>query len=92
MVETLPKSLTLQEFLKLPETQPASEYIDGEIIQKPMPQGQHSVIQGELTSAANATLKPQKVARAFPELRCIFGGRAIVPDVTSEFLHVVPAT
>ncbi|MEG4032611.1 Uma2 family endonuclease [Microcoleus sp. S36b_A4] len=82
MVQTLPKSLTLQEFLKLPETKPASEYIDGAIIQKPMPQGEHSVIQGELTSAANATLKPQKVARAFPELRCIFGGRAIVPDVS----------
>jgi Uma2 family endonuclease len=82
MVSTLPKSLTLQEFLKLPETKPASEYIDGEIIQKPMPQGEHSVIQGELTSAANTALKPQKVARAFPELRCIFGGRAIVPDVT----------
>ncbi|MEG4420421.1 Uma2 family endonuclease [Microcoleus sp. LAD1_D5] len=82
MVQILPKSLTLQEFLKLPETKPASEYIDGAIIQKPMPQGEHSVIQGELTSAANATLKPQKVARAFPELRCIFGGRAIVPDVT----------
>jgi len=49
MVQTLPKSLTLQEFLKLPETKPASEYIDGAIIQKPMPQGEHSVIQGELT-------------------------------------------
>jgi Uma2 family endonuclease len=82
MVQTLPKSLTLEEFLKLSETKPASEYIDGKIIQKPMPQGEHSVIQGELTSAANATLKPQKVARAFPELRCVFGDRAIVPDVT----------
>ena len=82
MVQTLPKSLTLEEFLNLSETKPASEYIDGQIIQKPMPQGEHSVIQGELTSAANAALKPQKVARAFPELRCIFGGRAIVPDVT----------
>ncbi|MGB8688258.1 MAG: Uma2 family endonuclease [Microcoleus sp.] len=82
MVQTQPKSLTLEEFLKLPETKPAREYIDGEIIQKPMPQGEHSVIQGELTSAANAVLKPQKMARAFPELRCIFGGRAIVPEVT----------
>lgn len=82
MVQTQPKSLTLEEFLKLPETKPAREYIDGEIIQKPMPQGEHSVIQGELTSAANAVLKPQKMARSFPELRCIFGGRAIVPDVT----------
>ncbi len=26
------KPITLEEFLKLPETKPASEYIDGEII------------------------------------------------------------
>lgn len=81
MVQTISKSLTLSEFLKLPETEPASEYIDGLIIQKPMPQGEHSIIQGELIIAINAVVKPQKVARAFPELRCIFGGRAIVPDV-----------
>jgi Uma2 family endonuclease len=31
---------------------------------------------------SHAVLKPQKVARAFPELRCVFGDRAIVPDVT----------
>jgi hypothetical protein len=28
-----PASLTLEEFLKLPETKPACEYIDGEVIQ-----------------------------------------------------------
>ncbi len=81
MVQTISKPLTLSEFLELAETEPASEYIDGQIIQKPMPQGEHSVIQGELIIAINAVVKPQKVARAFPELRCIFGGRAIVPDV-----------
>lgn len=31
------KFLRLEEFLKLAETKPAGEYIDGEIIQKPMP-------------------------------------------------------
>ncbi|MBC7971575.1 MAG: Uma2 family endonuclease, partial [Verrucomicrobia bacterium] len=31
------KPTTLEEFLKLPETKPASEYINGSIIQKPMP-------------------------------------------------------
>lgn len=30
-----PKILTLEEFLTLPETQPASEYIEGQIVQKP---------------------------------------------------------
>ena len=82
MVQTSSKFLTLEEFLKLPETKPASLYIDGQIIQKPMPQGEHSTIQGELIITINAVVKPQKVARAFPELRCTFGGRSIVPDVT----------
>ncbi|MBD2125970.1 Uma2 family endonuclease [Microcoleus sp. ZQ-A2] len=81
MVQTPTKPLSLEEFLKLPETEPASEYIDGQIIQKPMPQGEHSVIQGELVTTVNAVVKPQKIARAFPELRCTFEGRSIVPDV-----------
>jgi Uma2 family endonuclease len=33
MVRTPSKLLTLEEFLTLPETKPASEYIDGQIIQ-----------------------------------------------------------
>jgi len=75
------KKLTLEEFLKLPETKPASEYIDGRIIQKPLPQGKHSTIQGELVSAINALVKSRRIALALPELRCTFGGRSIVPDV-----------
>ena len=82
MVQTPAKALTLEEFLKLPETKPASEYIDGRIIQKPMPQGEHSVIQTELAPAINAVLKPQRIAWAFSELRCTFGGRSIVPDIS----------
>ncbi len=81
MVRTPAKSITLEEFLALPETKPASEYIDGQIIQKPMPHGKHSVIQGELILAINNVLKSPKTARAFPELRCTFGGRSTVPDV-----------
>ncbi|HAA28726.1 MAG TPA: hypothetical protein DCE56_14865 [Cyanobacteria bacterium UBA8553] len=81
MIQTPTKSLTLEEFLELSETQPATEYIDGQIIQKPMPQGEHSTIQGELIIAINAVVKPKKVARAFPELGCTFGSKSIVPDV-----------
>ncbi len=81
MVQTPTQPLSLEEFLKLPETEPANEYIDGQIIQKPMPQGEHSVIQGELIIVINAVVKPKKVARAFPELRCTFGGKSIVADV-----------
>lgn len=81
MVRAISKPLTLEEFLQLPETKPASEYIEGQIIQKPMPQGKHSSIQGELVPAINAVIKRQRVGRAFPELRCTFGDRSIVPDI-----------
>ena len=81
MVQATTK-ITLNEFLKLPETKPSSEYINGQVIQKPMPQGKHSKLQSELITAINGVTKPQKIALAFPELRCTFGGRSIVPDVT----------
>jgi len=74
--------LTLEEFLKLPETKPASEYIDGVVFQKPMPQGKHSTLQIELASAINNQGgKAQKIAYAFTELRCTFANRSIVPDI-----------
>ncbi len=90
MVEALSKTLTLAEFLQLPETKPASEYIDGQIIQKPMPQGKHSAIQGEFVPAINTVLKPKRIARAFPELRCTFGDRSIVPDIVVFIWSRIP--
>ncbi|MDV2996358.1 MAG: hypothetical protein N4J56_006012 [Chroococcidiopsis sp. SAG 2025] len=90
MVQISPKSLTLEEFLKLPERKPASEYINGEIIQKPMPQGEHSAIQTELPAIVNAILRPQHIARTFTELRCTFGGRSTVPDVSVFVWERIP--
>jgi Uma2 family endonuclease len=81
MVETPVKNLTLERFLALPETKPAGEYIDGKIVQKPMPQGKHSLLRMKLLTFINSTLMEAKIAIAFPELRCTFGGRSIVPDV-----------
>ena len=46
MVQTSEQTLTLEEFLELPETKPASEYINGQVSQKPMPQGKHSLLRG----------------------------------------------
>lgn len=90
MVQTPTKILTLEEFLKLPETKPASEYVNGKIIQKTMPQGEHSTIQGELIITINTVVKPQKIARGYPELRCTFGGRSIVPDVAVFLWERIP--
>lgn len=81
MAIAIQPQLTLDEFLKLPETEPASDFINGEIIQKPMPQGEHSLLQTTLCQTINGIAKSQKIAYAFPELRCTFSGAAIVPDV-----------
>ena len=64
MVQTPAKPLTLEAFLQQPETKPAREYIDGQIIQKPMPKAEHSVIQTDLASAINAVLKPNRKGRS----------------------------
>ena len=78
--QTIP-SITLDRFLTLPETKPASEYIDGSIYQKPMPQGQHSRLQLKFCNTVNAVTEDKQIALALPELRCTFGGKSIVPDV-----------
>ncbi|WP_341739633.1 Uma2 family endonuclease [Microcoleus sp. CAWBG640] len=76
-----PSKVSLEDFLLLPETEPPSEYFDGQIYQKDMAQGKHSTLQFEFSSVINRVGKPQKLAYAFPELRCTFGGRSIVPDI-----------
>ena len=76
-----PSKISLEEFFLLPETKPASEYVDGQIYQKDMPQGKHSTLQSEFPSVINRVGKPQKLAFAFLELRCTFGGCAVVPDI-----------
>lgn len=73
--------ITLEKFLEIPETEPASEYIDGKIYRKPMPQGKHSTLQIELASRINQIGKAKKLAYAFTELRCTFAGQSIVSDI-----------
>jgi Uma2 family endonuclease len=80
-IEKNTNTISLDEFLALPETKPASEYINGSIYQKPMPYFQHSTFQAEIASCINQIGKRKKAAFAFPELRCNFSGISIVPDV-----------
>ncbi len=92
MITTLEKTLTLDEFLQQPETKPASQFINGKVEPKIMPQGEHSTIQSELITAINNIAKPSKIAYAFPELRCTFDGRSIVPDVVIFEWNRIPRT
>ncbi len=82
MATVVPVSLTLEEFLKQPETKPAREFINGQVVQKGMPQGKHSRLQLKICEVVNSVAEASQIALAFPELRCTFGGRSIVPDAT----------
>jgi Uma2 family endonuclease len=76
-----PSKISLEEFLLLPETEPASEYVDGEIHKKDMAQGKHSTLQTRFANRINQVGELPKLAFAFSELRCSFDGRSIVPDI-----------
>jgi len=89
MVATV-KSLTLEEFLQRPETKPASDFINGEVSQKPMPQGKHSRLQLKLCNTITPIAEEPKLAGVFPELRCTFGGASIVPDIAIVRWHRIP--
>lgn len=53
MIQILERMLTLAEFWHRPETKPANEYLNGRMILKPMPQGKHRRVQGELGAAVD---------------------------------------
>lgn len=78
---TQTRFLTLEEFLKLPETKPPSEYINGQVIPKPVPKTRHSRLQGKLIHKINEVVEAKQIAYGFPELRCTFGERSIIPDI-----------
>src|SRR4051812_12017379 len=74
------KTMTLEEFLKLPEDKPYLEYIDGRIEAKVSPQKKHGRIEFKISDRLNQFAEPVGLGMAFPELRCTFAGRSIVPD------------
>lgn len=86
------RRMTLEEFLELPEEEPALEYMDGMVSQKVSPQGQHSLLQYVLIELINRFTRPIKLALAFPELRTTFPGFSLVPDVAVYRWERIPRT
>ncbi|BAZ40087.1 hypothetical protein NIES4101_60480 [Calothrix sp. NIES-4101] len=80
---------SLQEFLQLAyiDESPAWEYINGKVVQKPMGGGKHSLLQKRLITAIDAGCSDYE---AFPELRCSFGNRSVVPDVVVVTIEQLP--
>ena len=66
MTTSTSKVLSLEEFLSLPETKPVQEYIDGEIVSKPMPKGKHSRLQLKICNSINEVAESNQVAYALP--------------------------
>jgi len=75
--------MTLEEFLRWPriDDKPYLEYYEGRIEAKVSPQRKHSVIEKNLIVALDRFADPTGLGEAFPELRCTFAGRSIVPDI-----------
>ena len=73
--------LTLDEFLALPEEEPALEFECGKVIQKAAPQAYHSVVQAFIVERVNRIVTPGKRGFAFPELRTTLEQRSYVPDI-----------
>jgi Uma2 family endonuclease len=77
---------TLEEFLRWPriDEKPYLEFIDGRIEVKVSPQRKHSAIEKRLVKVLDLFAEPTELGEAFPELRCSFAGRSIVPDVVFQ--------
>ncbi|NJR31861.1 MAG: Uma2 family endonuclease [Chamaesiphon sp. CSU_1_12] len=81
MVATPTKPITLEQFLALPETKPASEYIAGKIVSKPMPQGKHSLLQLELIFFINSILRKTGGCDRISRIKMYFWRAIDLPDV-----------
>ncbi|GBF82407.1 Uma2 family endonuclease [Aphanothece sacrum] len=92
MTTTSILTLSLADFLNKSQIDesPAWEYINGKMLQKPMPQTHHSRLQLKLATTIELVAEPNQIALAFPELRCTFGGRSIVPDIAVILWEKIP--
>ncbi|MEC4892547.1 MAG: Uma2 family endonuclease [Oscillatoria sp. PMC 1051.18] len=86
---TSEKALTLEQFLQLPdiEESPAWEFVDGERQRKTMSGAKHSRLQFRICEAIN---RLEGDYEALPELRCTFGNRSLIADITVTTKDSIP--
>lgn len=77
--------LTLDQFLSLPDTEPASEFTGNGVTVKEMGDESHSILTAWLWFLLHQYLMNHPIGRVQIEYRCIFGPqgaeRALIPDV-----------
>lgn len=76
--------LTLDQFLQRPETEPASEFFCGRVVEKPMPTFEHALLTSRLVALFSLYLMRTPVAFVLDNLRHTYGPeqRAYLPDVS----------
>ena len=87
------RTLTLEEFLALPEEEPALEFWDGVVRQKVSPQNQHGMLQLNLGKLLDSISGSAGLGQVFTETRFRCGGGSPVPDVsfyTRERIPLLP--
>jgi Uma2 family endonuclease len=84
------QTLTLEEFLRLPETEPPSEYRDGRIEQKVSPKAKHGILQTMWAVKLDSLARGAKLGMAFVETRFTFAGHSTVPDVAFVVWDRIP--
>ncbi len=82
MNQVIYDTLTLKQFLRLPEARPALEYIDGMVVQKVSPRALHSVIQTHLGGDLLDFAKQRRLGLPDIKLRCTYDGRSLVADIS----------
>ena len=83
--------LTFDEFLQLPEEEPALEYLNGVVTPKMSPKGPHGGLQAELAYLIKAFLRANPIAQVYTELRTNWAGEAsLVPDLAVYRLERIP--
>lgn len=92
MTTTRARTMTLEEFLALPERKPALEYADGEVTRKVSPKAQHARSQSKLWEFFNQFGERRRLAMAFTEARSTWSELSQVPDVSVYRWERIPRT
>ena len=85
--------VSLEEFLAMPETEPASELIDGEVIQKVAPSIFHARVVAELNRLLGNYLVDNPEGIVLSDLRHLNEAeeRAFIPDVSVSLRSSIPS-
>jgi Uma2 family endonuclease len=86
------RTLTIDEFLALPETEPPSEFVRGEVIQKVAPSPKHAFIVAKIVSRLERYLADGSEAVVFSEARHVHreDERVFLPDINVTLSSRLP--